>query len=68
MVNKYKVIWSATGEHDLRSIVEYIAKDSSSNALNILSRIKKKCFDLYTIPDRGRIVPELMEFNILQYH
>jgi plasmid stabilization system protein ParE len=68
MDNKFEIIWSATAENDLRAIIEYIAKDSPTNALNILSKIKKKCADLDSLAERGRIVPELKEFNILQYH
>jgi toxin ParE1/3/4 len=68
MASKFKVIWSATAENDLRAIIEYIAKDSPTNALNVLSKINKKCFDLYFLANRGRIVPELKEFNILQHH
>ncbi len=68
MAVKYKVVWSTIAEYDLIHIVEYIAKDSPPNALNILSKIKKKCSNLIMFPDRGRIVPELKEFNILQYH
>ncbi len=68
MTNKYKVVWSTTAEHDLQYIIEYIAKDSPSNALNILSNIKKSCSNLFILPDRGHLVPELKEFNILQYH
>ncbi|NQU63573.1 MAG: type II toxin-antitoxin system RelE/ParE family toxin [SAR324 cluster bacterium] len=68
MASTYKVSWSATAKKDLRAIIEYIAKDSPVNASNILSKIKKKCEDLYLLADRGRIVPELREFAILQYH
>ena len=68
MTNRYKVIWSEIAEHDLERIVEYISIDSPSNALKVLTKIKKKASALYRLPERGRIVPELKEFNILQYH
>ena len=67
MKKRYKVIWSNTAEHDLERIIEYIAIDSPSNALKVLANIKKKSAALYSFPERGRIVPELREFNILQY-
>ncbi len=67
MKKRYKVIWSNTAEHDLERIVEYIAIDSPSNALTVLTKIKKKSEALYNFPERGRIIPELREFNILQY-
>jgi toxin ParE1/3/4 len=41
--------------------------DSPHNALKILKRIKQKAANLYTLPERGRIVPELQDQGILQY-
>ncbi len=67
MTNHFKVVWSKTAEFDLECIIDYVAEDSISNALNILSRIKSKTSVLVTYPNRGRIVPELKEYNILQY-
>ena len=67
MSKKYKVIWVATAENDLVSIIEYIANDSSSHALKVLKRIKEKASSLHRSTERGRIIPELEEFGILQY-
>jgi len=51
----------------LKSIIEYIAVDSPSNALKTLKSIKAKASSLYIFPDRGHIVPELRDHGILQY-
>ncbi len=67
MSSQYKVIWSKAAELDLDSIIEYIAEDSITDALNSLSKIKAKTAVLLNYPRRGRTVPELKEFNILQY-
>ena len=67
MKKQYKVVWSRTAERDLESIIDYIAKDSPLNAKRVLTKIKKKSSILNSYPVRGRIVPELKEFNILQY-
>lgn len=68
MTNKYKVIWSKTAEKDLERIIEYyIAMDSVSNAKKILSKLKQQSSQLTAYPERGRIIPELSGFNILQY-
>lgn len=67
MSTKYNVVWASVAENDLKNIIEYIAEDSPQNALNILGKIKKKASDLYTLPERGRIVPELYDQGILQY-
>ena len=67
MSKKYDVEWSNIAENDLKNIVEYIADDSPPNALKIFKRIKQKASNLYTSPERGRIVPEIRDQGILQY-
>ena len=67
MKQKYDLIWSNVAENDLKNIVQYIAEDSPPNALKILNRIKTRASNLYTFPERGRIVPELRDQGILQY-
>ena len=64
---KYKIIWTHVAEEDIKNIIEYISMDSPQNALKVLKKIKKKASDLYTLPERGRIVPELQDQGILQY-
>jgi plasmid stabilization system protein ParE len=63
----YGVIWSETSEKDLMGIIEYIAADSPTNAFEIFKKIKQKTSSLYTLPDRGRIVPELQDQVIILY-
>lgn len=67
MNKKYDVVWSNVAEDDLRNIVEYIADDSPPDALKVFKRIIQKSSSLYTLPERGRIVPELRDQGILQY-
>jgi len=67
MNKKYYIVWSDVAENDLRNIVEYIADDSPHNALKLFKRIKQEASSLYTLPERGRIVPELRDHGILQY-
>lgn len=67
MKPKYKVIWANVAEADLKDIIEYISIDSPQNALKILKKIKQKASELYALPERGRIVPELQDQGILQY-
>ena len=67
MSGKYQVVWSNIAENDLKRIIEYIADDSPSNALKIFKNIKQKASTLFTVPERGRIVPELQDQGILQY-
>jgi toxin ParE1/3/4 len=67
MSKKYDIIWAGVAENDLNEIIEYIASDSPSNALQTLKKIKQKASSLYTLPERGRVVPELQDQGILLY-
>ncbi len=63
----YKIIWARIAENDLKEIIDYIAIDSPANALTIFKKIKNKTSDLYSMPEKCRIVPELKEQGIMQY-
>jgi toxin ParE1/3/4 len=67
MTSRYEVIWGSSAENDLKSIIEYIAEDSPSDAFKIFKNIKQKASNLYIFPERGRIVPELRDHGILHY-
>ncbi|UCN01516.1 type II toxin-antitoxin system RelE/ParE family toxin [Sulfurimonas sp. SWIR-19] len=66
-MKKFKVIWSKNAELDLELIIEYIKIDSINIAKKIFNEIKKECNNLYTLPQRKRIVPELQQIGILKY-
>jgi toxin ParE1/3/4 len=68
MKKSYDLRWSETSENDLLAIIQYIADDSPHQAYEASKTIKKKTSTLRTFPDRGRIVPELMEQGVMQYH
>jgi toxin ParE1/3/4 len=67
MSDNYNIEWAEVAENDLKGIIEYIAEDSPANALKILKKIKQKASSLYTLPERGRIVPELRDQGISIY-
>jgi len=67
MKSKYKIVWANVAECDLKNIIEYISIGSPQNAIKILEKIKQKASEPYTLPERGRIVPELQDQGILQY-
>jgi toxin ParE1/3/4 len=67
MNKKYKVEWAAVAELDLRQIIDFIAMDSPGSALQILKKIRRKTSSLCSLPDRGRIVPELQGQGIQTY-
>jgi toxin ParE1/3/4 len=67
MTQKYQVKWAAVAQSDLKQIIDYIALESPANVLQIIGKIKQKASGLYTLPDRGRIIPELKEQGIHIY-
>lgn len=62
-----QVIWTNVAENDLKEIIEYISINNPLNALKILQKTKNKTSNRYTLPERGRVVPELKEQGISQY-
>jgi toxin ParE1/3/4 len=66
-MSKFQVAWTKTAERDLEHIVDYIARDSEDKALDVLHAIRSKASNLKTMPERGRIVPELKAQGIATY-
>jgi len=64
---EYRVVWATAAENDLKEIIEYIAAESPDNAINVLSKIREHASNLYSLPARGRIVPELQDQGIPLY-
>ena len=62
-----QVFWTDVAENDLKDIIGYISIRNPYNAQKILKKIKSNAPNLYTFPERGRIVPELQEQGISQY-
>lgn len=67
MSENYRVFWTQTAQRDLKKIIEYISIDSTINAGRLYEEIKKQSENLYQMPLRGRLVPELRYFGILIY-
>ncbi len=59
-----KIIWSDLAIDDLKSIHEYISKDSSRYADEMIKRILKQVDQLENFPVSGRIVPEFNKDSI----
>jgi addiction module RelE/StbE family toxin len=67
MKKPYEVMWAASAEQDLTAIIKYIHADNPPAAKNSLEKIKAKVSNLNSLPQRGRIVPELKQQGILPY-
>ncbi len=66
-MRKYNVIWTNYAQYDLELIIEYIKVESVSIAKEIFFEIKYECKELYYMPERKRVVPELKQIGITQY-
>ena len=67
MSRKYRVAWTEGAQHDLRQIIDYITVDNPGNVSQVLQEIRQKASALYTLPHRGRIVPQLKAQGINTY-
>ncbi len=67
MSKTYKINWANVAENDLIEIIEYISIDRPADALKILQKIKKMASSLHSLPERGRVVPELQDQGISIY-
>ncbi len=56
-----RVIWASTACTALDEVVEDISRDSRESALKVLRRALETAASLSTLPERGRIVPELSD-------
>jgi toxin ParE1/3/4 len=64
---RYSVLWAGSAEADLDDIIGYIAKDDPRVALRMLREIRRRAENLRSLPERGRIVPELHSQGVTSY-
>ncbi len=64
---KYLVVWSESAAFDLKSIISFIAVNSTQNARETFAKIKKECLLLERFPDLGKIPVELEALQIGGY-
>lgn len=55
----WSVIVTPQAQEDLREIVAFIARDDPDRARNFGNLLLDKALALETLPERGRVVPEL---------
>lgn len=63
----YQIFWTRTAVADLDEIIEYISLESIDIALKQYEKIKEAAAKLNSLPDRGRIIPELQKQNIYKF-
>ncbi len=59
-----KILWTDESIKDLRSIHDYIAKDSHISAKRQVAKLISKVEILISFPEAGRIVPEFQNQTI----
>lgn len=62
-----EVLWTATARLDLERIVTFLADQDSAQALAALEQVERRCQARAAFPERGRVVPELREVDVLVY-
>lgn len=60
----FRVLWTETAVRDLESLVGYIAAEAPINAGKVLARLKSTAESLKKTPERGRLVPELLQHGL----
>jgi toxin ParE1/3/4 len=58
MIKKYKVKITASAQSDFRTIWDFISQNNPLNAVEFISEIEKRVYDLSILPDRNPIIPE----------
>ena len=66
-MKRLSVRWSDSAYQDLLEITEFVSSDSPDAARKLARLIVAKVADLGRMPERGRIVPELLEQGVSMY-
>lgn len=64
----WTVVYGDGARGDILAIVDFIARDSEINADKVLDRLEARIRTLQSLPERGRVVPELHWHGITTVH
>jgi toxin ParE1/3/4 len=59
-----KIVWTVLALEDLRSIYDYISRDSKVYAERVVDKIILRADQLANFPNSGRVVPEFEDVTI----
>jgi toxin ParE1/3/4 len=62
---RYVVRWTSEAESDAATIVDFF--NDPINAEKVIVQFGERADSLQTLPERGRVVPELRKIGLLQY-
>jgi toxin ParE1/3/4 len=64
----YNVVFDNAAEDDLYELYTYVARnDSIERADKIFNSLRKTCYKLATVPNRGHLPPELFEIGVIEF-
>ena len=58
-MKRRNIVYGEGAKGDILGIIDFIAGDSAINAEKSLARLERRIGTLATLPERGRVVPEL---------
>lgn len=64
---RFEVRWADSARTDLLGIIGYLATADAAAADRLLGSLEKKAASLERFPVRGRLVPELVRFQVRLY-
>ena len=67
MKTRFRVVVPPSVKKDLKEIVEYHYEVNKTYSKRLFNKIIERIRELETFPDKGRIVPELRDHNIVDY-
>lgn len=65
MTTRFAIRWTPEAEADAATIVDFF--NDPINAEKVLVQLGEKADSLQTLPERGRVVPELRQIGVLAY-
>lgn len=67
-MKRYRVLMAAEAEEDLLDIYDYVYEhDSPGKAEALLQKLEAKCASLSSMPERGRVAPELARIGVFAF-
>ena len=63
-MKRWTIVYSDGAAGDILGIADFFARDSVINADKVLDRLESRIGTLTTLPERGRVVPELQWHGI----
>lgn len=63
-MKRWVIVYGDGAKGDILGITDFISRDNSINAEKALERIECRIGTLITLPERGRVVPELLWHGI----